>query len=64
MQVMRLVDTAPDPEEVLVQPGGRFAWISSVASHTVSEFDLATWKITRKIVTGNNSDGIAWAGGQ
>jgi len=62
MKVVRTVDTPADPEELLAQPGGKTAWVSCVGSHTVAELDLATWTITRKIVMGKNSDGIAWAG--
>jgi DNA-binding beta-propeller fold protein YncE len=64
MKVVRSVDTPPDPEEVLVQPGGKMAWVSSVSSHTESELNLSTWQITRKIETGKGTDGIAWAAGQ
>jgi hypothetical protein len=45
----------------MAQPGNKSAWISSVASHTESELDLTTWQITKKIETGNGTDGIAWA---
>jgi DNA-binding beta-propeller fold protein YncE len=61
MQVVRSVDTPADPEELLMQPGGKSAWVSCVESHTEAELDLTTWQITRKIITGKNSDGIAWA---
>jgi len=64
MKVVRSIDTPADPEEVLAQPGNKAAWISSVASHTESELDLATWQITRKIETGKGTDGIAWAAGR
>ena len=46
-----------------MQPGGKTAWISCVGSNTEAELDLSTWQITRKIITGKNSDGIAWAKG-
>ena len=62
MKVVRSIQTPPDPEEVLVRPGNKTAYISCVASHTVAELDLATSKITRTIDDGKNSDGIAWAG--
>jgi DNA-binding beta-propeller fold protein YncE len=64
MRVMSLVETPSDPEEVLMEPDGKTAWVSCVSSHTVAELDLSTWQIKRKIVTGKNSDGIAWAAGQ
>jgi hypothetical protein len=62
MQVARNIDTPKDPEEVLMRPDGKVAYISCVASHTIAELDLATWKITRTIQDGDHSDGIAWAG--
>jgi DNA-binding beta-propeller fold protein YncE len=64
MKVIRSIDTPTDPEEVLVQPNNKSAWISSPASHTESELDLTTWQITKRIQTGKNSDGIAWAASQ
>jgi YVTN family beta-propeller protein len=63
MKVVRSIDTPADPEEVLAQPGNNTAWIASVASHTESQLDLATWQITKKIETGKGTDGIAWAVG-
>ena len=64
MKVIRSIDTPTDPEEVLVQPNNKSAWISSPASHTESELDLTTRQITKRIQTGKNSDGIAWAASQ
>ena len=61
MQVVQSVETPPDPEEVIVQPGGKTAWVSCPNSAQVAEIDLASWKVTRKIVTGKSSDGLAWA---
>lgn len=62
MQVVRTIVTPPDPQEVLVRPGNKIAYISCVGSHQIAELDLATWKITGTIQDGKNSDGIAWAG--
>lgn len=62
MQVVHIVTTPADPEEVLVRPGGKIAYVSCVGSHQIAEVDLATWKVTRTIQDGKNSDGIAWAG--
>jgi DNA-binding beta-propeller fold protein YncE len=61
MRVARNVPTPPDPQEVLMRPDGKVAYVSCVGSHQVAEVDLATWKVTRTIQDGNNSDGIAWA---
>ena len=62
MQVVHIVTTPADPEEVLVRPGSKIAYVSCVGSHQIAEVDLATWKVTRTIQDGKNSDGIAWAG--
>jgi DNA-binding beta-propeller fold protein YncE len=61
MQVVRNVPTPPDPQEVLMRPDGKVAYVSCVGSHQVAEIDLSAWKVTRTIQDGNNSDGIAWA---
>jgi YVTN family beta-propeller protein len=61
MQVARSVETPPDPEEVLVRPDGKVAYVSCVNSNQVAVIDLATWKVTRRIATGKASDGLAWA---
>lgn len=63
MQVVRTIPTPADPEEVLMHPGGKIAYVSCVSSHQIAEVDLATWKVNRTIEDGRNSDGIAWAGG-
>jgi hypothetical protein len=31
-------------------------------SDQVAEIDLASWKVTRMIATGKETDGLAWAG--
>jgi DNA-binding beta-propeller fold protein YncE len=61
MQVVRNVPTPADPQEVLMRPDRKVAYVSCVGSHQIAEVDLATWKVTRTIQDGNNSDGIAWA---
>jgi DNA-binding beta-propeller fold protein YncE len=62
MQVARTVGTPVDPEEVIVEPGGKVAWVSCPNSGLVAEIDLGSWKVTRQILTGKASDGLAWAG--
>ena len=61
MKVARSVTTPVDPEEVLVRPDGKVAYVSCVNSNQVAEIDLATWKVTRAFATGKQSDGLAWA---
>ena len=62
MKVARSVETPADPEEVIVEPDGKRAWVSCPNSGLVAEIDLGSWKVTRKIVMGKASDGLAWAG--
>jgi len=49
------------PQEVLVRPDGRVAYVSCDASGQVAEIDLAKWKVERLIPAGPMADGLAWA---
>jgi len=64
MKVARTIDVPANPQEVLVRPDGKVAYISCMgsASDQVAEIDLATWKVTRLIKTGKTTDGLGWAG--
>jgi DNA-binding beta-propeller fold protein YncE len=61
MQFAPAVPVCADPQETLVRPDGKTAYVSCTASNQVAEIDLATWKVTRLIATGKNTDGLAWA---
>ncbi len=61
MKVARSVPVCADPQEVLMRPGGKAAYVSCMRSNQVAEIDLETWKMTRAIDTGKASDGLAWA---
>jgi YVTN family beta-propeller protein len=50
-----------DPQEVLVRPDGKAAYVSCIGSNQVAEIDVATWKVSRTIATGNGTDGLGWA---
>jgi DNA-binding beta-propeller fold protein YncE len=58
------VAVCSDPQETLVRPDGKAAYVSCAGSNQVAEIDLATWKVTRLIATGKNTDGLAWAEGR
>ena len=49
------------PQEALVQPDGKAAYVSCDHSGQVAELDPATWTVKRMIDTGKISDGLAWA---
>jgi YVTN family beta-propeller protein len=63
MTVLRTVDVPESPQEVLVRPDGKVAYVSCMGSDQVAEVDLAQWKVTRLIKTGKLTDGLAWAVG-
>jgi YVTN family beta-propeller protein len=61
MAFARSVDVPESPQEVLVRPDGKVAYVSCMGSDQVAEVDLAEWKVTRLIKTGKLTDGLAWA---
>jgi DNA-binding beta-propeller fold protein YncE len=50
------------PQEALVQPDGKMAYVSCDKSGQVAEIDTASWTLKQMIDTGKVSDGLAWAG--
>jgi YVTN family beta-propeller protein len=62
--MVQSVDVAKSPQEVLVQPDGKTAYVSCVGSNQVDAIDLGTWKVTRQIATGKGTDGLGWAQGE
>lgn len=63
MSVVRNIDLAAGthPQEALVRPDGKAAYVSCDHSGQVAEIDTATWTVRRMIDTGKVSDGLAWA---
>ena len=55
------VDVPKAPQEVLVRPDGRFAYVSCDQSHQIAVIDLKEWKVERLIEAGPYADGLAWA---
>lgn len=69
LNTMKVARTVPlgagtSPQEVLVRPDGKAAYVSCAGTSRVAEIDLATWKVTRRIVTGKGTDGLSWARGE
>ncbi len=66
MQVMRTIALGAGryPQEIVVRPDGKTAYVSCMHSNQVAEIDLGTWKLTRLIETGKDTDGLAWAAGR
>jgi DNA-binding beta-propeller fold protein YncE len=61
--VVKNIDLAAGthPQEALVRPDGKVAYVSCDHSGQVAEIDVATWTVRRMIDTGKVSDGLAWA---
>jgi YVTN family beta-propeller protein len=64
MQVVRSVSVGKYPQEILVRPDGKAAYVSCEKSNQVAEINLENWTLTRLIGTGKATDGLAWAAGQ
>jgi DNA-binding beta-propeller fold protein YncE len=64
MQVVRSVAVGKYPQEVIVRPDGKVAYVSCEKSNQVAEINLDDWTVTRLIATGKATDGLAWAQGQ
>jgi YVTN family beta-propeller protein len=61
LKVARTVDVAKSPQEVLINPDGKTAYVSCAGSNQVAVIDLAQWKTTALIDAGGYADGLAWA---
>jgi YVTN family beta-propeller protein len=60
MKVVRTIDVPSAPQEVLVRPDGKVAYVSCNASGKVAAINTATWGVTL-IDAGKLADGLAWA---
>ncbi len=61
MQVARTVDVPKAPQEILVRPDNKVAYVSCDASHQIAVINLSTWKVDKLIDVGQGADGLAWA---
>ena len=69
LKTMTVARTVPlgahtSPQEVLARPDGNAAFVSCIGSNRVAEINLATWKVSRMIMTGKGTDGMDWARGE
>ncbi len=63
MKLATTIDTPVAPQEVLIRPDGKVAYVSCMgAKQVVAEFSVGGWKVTRLIATGKATDGLGWAG--
>jgi DNA-binding beta-propeller fold protein YncE len=61
MQVTHRIEVPSTPQEILIRPDGKFAYVSCNTSGKVAAIDLAQWKVQNLIVAGKFADGLAWA---
>jgi len=52
---------SPVPVGLLIAPDGRRAWVASTNADVVSELDLATLAVVRRLTAGKEPDGLAGA---
>jgi DNA-binding beta-propeller fold protein YncE len=61
MQIAQVIDVPAAPQEIVVRPDGKTAYVSCDASKKVAAIDTATWKVEKLIDAGAAADGLAWA---
>jgi DNA-binding beta-propeller fold protein YncE len=61
MKVARTIKVPATPQEVLVRPDGRVAYVSCNKSGKVAAIDLKRWNVAQIIDAGPFADGLAWA---
>jgi DNA-binding beta-propeller fold protein YncE len=60
MRVVRTIKVPALPQEVLIPPDGRVAYVSCSASHQIAAIRSNDW-IVKLIEAGRGADGLAWA---
>ena len=61
MKVARTIDLPVRPQEVLISPDQKTAYVSCDQSGKVAAISLSDWKVTSMIDAGKGADGLAWA---
>jgi hypothetical protein len=61
MKMVRTVDVAKLPQEILVRPDDRVAYVSCLKSRKIAAINLKTWRVDKLIDVGPEADGLAWA---
>jgi YVTN family beta-propeller protein len=64
LEVSQMIDVPGKPQEVLISPDGRFAYVScamGAENGKVAVIDVKEWKVKTLIDAGKYPDGLAWA---
>lgn len=57
----RTIDVPPSPQEVLVRPDGKVAYVSCDVPGKVAAIRTSDWTVEKVIDAGKYADGLAWA---
>jgi YVTN family beta-propeller protein len=58
--VKKVIDIGPRPQEVLIRPDGKLAYVSCFGSNFVAAVDLSSNTVVDRVETGAKADGMAW----
>jgi DNA-binding beta-propeller fold protein YncE len=61
LKVAHTVDLPVKPQEVLIAPGDKTAYVSIDQSAKVAAISIPDWKVEKVIDAGSGADGLAWA---
>jgi hypothetical protein len=57
---MRTIKVPSSPQEVLIRPNGRVAYVSCSDSHQIAAIQINDWSV-KLVEAGRGADGLAWA---
>jgi DNA-binding beta-propeller fold protein YncE len=60
LEVVRTIDVPGNPQEVLMKPDGKVAYVSCNVSGKVAAINLSDWKV-QLIDAGHGADGLGWS---
>jgi DNA-binding beta-propeller fold protein YncE len=64
LRVAHTIDVPKAPQEVLVRPDGKIAYVSCDSSGKVAAIRTSDWVVDALIDVGKGADGLAWGVGQ
>jgi len=64
MKVAKTIDLPARPQEVLISPDQKMAYVSCDQSGKVAAIRISDWTVTNLIDAGKGADGLAWAAGE
>jgi DNA-binding beta-propeller fold protein YncE len=64
LKVAHTIDVPVRPQEVLISPDNKSAYVSIDQAGKVAVISLSDWKVEKFIDAGKGADGLAWAAAQ